>query len=190
MVPDLVPARMVNEFAYCPRLFHLEWVQARWAENDDTAEGRFAHRAVDHPSGRVPLPEDDGEVRRARSVSLSSERLGLTAVVDVLEGVGDAVRPVDTKKGSVPDVPEGAYEPERVQVCVQGLLLREAQYSGTRSLTGGCWMSRRGYSPRMSLARCRRTLRSPPAEESWTATAISSPTTSAIQNACGTSGRP
>lgn len=23
-VPDLVPARMVNEFCSCPRLFHLE----------------------------------------------------------------------------------------------------------------------------------------------------------------------
>lgn len=27
VVPDLLPARMLNEYAYCPRLFHLEWVQ-------------------------------------------------------------------------------------------------------------------------------------------------------------------
>ncbi len=26
-LPDLVPARMLNEFAYCPRLAYLEWVQ-------------------------------------------------------------------------------------------------------------------------------------------------------------------
>ena len=26
---ELVPARMLNEFAYCPRLCYLEWVQAR-----------------------------------------------------------------------------------------------------------------------------------------------------------------
>ena len=26
-LPDLVPARMVNEFVYCPRLAWLEWVQ-------------------------------------------------------------------------------------------------------------------------------------------------------------------
>ena len=25
-VPELVPARMLNEYAYCPRLFFLEWV--------------------------------------------------------------------------------------------------------------------------------------------------------------------
>ena len=43
-VPDLVPARMLNEFTYCPRLFFLEWVQARWAGNDDTADGQYVHR--------------------------------------------------------------------------------------------------------------------------------------------------
>ena len=25
-LPDLIPARMLNEFAYCPRLAYLEWV--------------------------------------------------------------------------------------------------------------------------------------------------------------------
>lgn len=91
-VPELVPARMVNEFAYCPRLFHLEWVQSRWAGNDDTDEGRYAHRAVDTAAGRAPLPAD-GDLHRARSVSLSSERLGLTAVIDVVEGDNGTVRP-------------------------------------------------------------------------------------------------
>jgi len=43
-VPDLVPARMVNEFTYCPRLFFLEWVQARFADNADTVDGRYQHR--------------------------------------------------------------------------------------------------------------------------------------------------
>lgn len=126
-VPELVPARMVNEFTYCPRLFFLEWVQARFVDNDDTVEGRYHHRAVDKERGAAPLPED-GEVREARSLLLSSERLGLVARVDVLQGVGGAVSPVDTKRGHPPDIPEGAWEPERVQVCVQGLLLRDAGY--------------------------------------------------------------
>jgi hypothetical protein len=30
-VPELVPARMLNEYAYCPRLFFLEWVDQLWA---------------------------------------------------------------------------------------------------------------------------------------------------------------
>jgi CRISPR-associated protein Cas1 len=35
-VPSQVPVRMVNEFEYCPRLFYLEWVQARFEDNPDT----------------------------------------------------------------------------------------------------------------------------------------------------------
>ena len=34
----LVPARMVNEFVYCPRLAYLMWGQAEWAETGDTGE--------------------------------------------------------------------------------------------------------------------------------------------------------
>lgn len=128
-VPDLVPARMVNEYAYCPRLFHIEWVQARFADNVETVEGSHHHRAVDVERGRAPLPDEDGEVTEARPLLLSSDRLGLVARVDVVEGgVDGAVRPVDTKRGHPPDVPEGAWEPERVQVCAQGLLLREHGY--------------------------------------------------------------
>lgn len=125
-VPDLVPARMVNEFAYCPRLFHLEWVQRLFEHNADTAEGRWRHRAVDVTSGRMPLP-DDGDVRRATSVELGSERLGLIAVIDIVEGDEGVVRPVDVKKGR-PPAHAPAWEPEQVQLCVQGLLLREHGY--------------------------------------------------------------
>jgi CRISPR-associated protein Cas1 len=126
-VPDLVPARMVNEFTYCPRLFHLEWVQVQWAESADTAEGSHEHRAVDRPGGLAPLP-DEGDIRAARSLQLSSTALGLVAKVDLLEGDGELVRPVDTKRGHPPDNAERSWEPERVQLCVQALLLREAGY--------------------------------------------------------------
>ena len=47
VVPPLLPARMLNEYTYCPRLFHLEWVAQQWADNDDTEEGRFHHRRAD-----------------------------------------------------------------------------------------------------------------------------------------------
>ena len=75
-VPALVPARMLNEYAYCPRLFFLEWVDQLWAASADTAEGDRRHRRVDSGGGAVPLPSD-GEVKTARSVELSSERLGI-----------------------------------------------------------------------------------------------------------------
>src|SRR3546814_10779796 len=131
-VPELVPARMVNEFSYCKRLFFLEWVHAQFADNTDTVEGRWHHRAVDEPGGAVPLP-GEGDVRVARSVMLSSSALGLVAKIDLLEGAPDGtVVPVDTKRGSPPDLPERAWEPERVRICVQGLLLREHGYQCDR----------------------------------------------------------
>jgi CRISPR-associated protein Cas1 len=127
---EQLPARMINEFAYCPRLFYLEHVQGEWAHNADTLDGRFVHRRVDEERGRVPEPEKVVEMPRlhARSVLLGSDELGVTARVDVIEADDERVIPVDYKRGAPPDVVEGAYEPERVQVCLQGLLLREHGY--------------------------------------------------------------
>ena len=72
---DLVPARMLNEYAYCPRLCYLEWVQGEFADSADTVDGRFQHRRVDRPSGNLPLlnadydasPSDEEKIH-ARSV--------------------------------------------------------------------------------------------------------------------------
>ena len=127
----LLPARMVNEYQYCPRLAYLEWVQGEWAESADTVEGRRAHRRTDKPGGELPPPEEvDGETRiHARSITLSSNRLGLIAKLDLIEGEGGAVVPVDYKRGKRPHVPKGAYEPERVQLCVQGMILQEHGYA-------------------------------------------------------------
>ncbi|HEX7060484.1 MAG TPA: CRISPR-associated endonuclease Cas1 [Woeseiaceae bacterium] len=126
----LMGVRMVNEYEYCPRLAYLEWVQGEWAESADTVEGRHVHRRVDRPSGELPDPGaiGDGEKIHARSVSLSSMRLGLTAKIDLVEAEGNTVTPVDYKRGKRPHVPKGAYDPERVQVCAQGLLLEEHGY--------------------------------------------------------------
>jgi CRISPR-associated endonuclease Cas1/CRISPR-associated protein Cas4 len=126
----LLPARMVNEYEYCPRLAYIEWVQGEWAESSDTVEGRHAHRRVDRPSGALPAPEgaEDRERIHARSITLSSNRLGLIAKIDLVEGEGTEVTPVDYKKGKRPHIARGAYDPERVQLCIQGMLLEEHGY--------------------------------------------------------------
>jgi CRISPR-associated endonuclease Cas1/CRISPR-associated protein Cas4 len=132
----LLPVRMVNEYEYCPRLAYLEWVQGEWADSADTVEGRHTHRRVDQRSGNLPEPdaEQTGEKVHARSVALSSVRLGLTAKIDLVEADGNAVTPVDYKRGKRPHVPKGAYDPERVQVCAQGLLLEEHGYRCTEGV--------------------------------------------------------
>jgi CRISPR-associated protein Cas1 len=128
----LLPARMVNEYEYCPRLAYLEWVQGEWADSADTVEGTRAHRRVNVPGGSLPdaesLDPDDDVVLHARSVTLSSNRLGLIAKIDLVEVDGKTVTPVEYKRGKRPHVPKGAYDPERVQLCVQGLILEEHGY--------------------------------------------------------------
>jgi CRISPR-associated protein Cas1 len=122
---------MLNEFTYCPRLGYLEWAQGEFADSADTVDGRFQHRVVDKARQRPRAPDDDdGEsvTIHERSVQLGSERLGLTAKIDLVEGEGQRVTPVDYKRGKRPHVPRGAYEPELVQLCAQGLLLREHGY--------------------------------------------------------------
>lgn len=101
-----MPARMVNEFQYCPRLAYLEWVQGEWAESADTVEGRGVHRRIDRGSGALPEPQEIGDDERihARSVTLSSERLGLIARLDLIEIEDGAVVPVDYKRGRRPHV--------------------------------------------------------------------------------------
>lgn len=124
-VPELLPVRMLNEMAYCPRLFFLEWVESRFVDNDDTIEGRYHHRRVD----RERRSSGDGQPEVQTSFMLSSERLGIIGRVDLVEFDGSTAVPVDFKRGDVPDVPDGAYEPERVQVCAQALLLRERGFT-------------------------------------------------------------
>ncbi|APZ44300.1 CRISPR-associated endonuclease Cas4/Cas1 [Acidihalobacter ferrooxydans] len=126
----LMPARMVNEYQYCPRLAYLEWVQGEWADSVDTVDGRFKHRRVDRPGGKLPPADalDEGDRIHARSITLSSNRLGLIAKMDLIEGDAAAVTPVDYKRGKRPHIAQGAYDPERVQVCVQGLILEEHGY--------------------------------------------------------------
>jgi len=127
----LLPARMINEYVYCPRLAYLEWVQGEWADSRDTVEGRARHRRVDKPSGELPPPEEAEHEERihARSVTVSSNRLGLIAKMDLIEGEQGRVTPVDYKRGKRPHVPRGAYDPERVQLCIQGLILEDEGYT-------------------------------------------------------------
>lgn len=125
----LVPARMVNEWVYCPRLAYLEWVEGEWAESGDTAEGRRAHARVDEGGGRLPAPDELGEdMARTQAVTLASERLGVIAKMDVVEVDGGIAMPVDFKKGKRPHVAAGAYEPERVQICTQAMILEDNGY--------------------------------------------------------------
>jgi CRISPR-associated endonuclease Cas1/CRISPR-associated protein Cas4 len=64
----------------------------------------------------------------SRSMTLSSTALGVIAKLDIAEADGGVVTPVDYKRGRRPHVAQGVYEPERIQICLQALLLEEHGY--------------------------------------------------------------
>ena len=127
-----IPARMVNEYVYCPRLalprVGTERVgrQRRDRAGADTSTGESDKRR-----GPLPTPEHiDDEIKlHARSVTLESERLRVVAKLDLIESEDGFVVPVDYKRGNRPHVAKGAYDPERVQLCAQGLILEDHGYS-------------------------------------------------------------
>ncbi|WP_437600220.1 CRISPR-associated endonuclease Cas1 [Sorangium sp. So ce590] len=110
------------------------------------AHGSVGEQATPAPAAATPAPvqqrrapgrradrDEEGDEPapyEARSVWLSSERLGITAKIDVVEGdASGRLLPIEYKRGRAPDVPGGAYLPERAQLCAHVLLLREHGYS-------------------------------------------------------------
>ena len=125
-----LPARMLNEFSYCPRLFYLEHVEGLFAHNSYTREGEARHKRVDKKSDALPSADDttEKETLHARSVTLHSDHYGVVAKLDLVEAKGSLATPVDYKRGSpkkMEDGSLGAWDPERIQLCVQALVLRE-----------------------------------------------------------------
>jgi len=128
-----LPARMLNEFSYCPRLFYLEYVEGLFAHNRYTIEGAARHKRVDKKTDPLPAGDDVLAEKNihARSVTLHSDHYGVIAKLDLIEAKGNVAIPVDYKRGSPKQMEDGslgAWDPERVQVCVQALVLRENGY--------------------------------------------------------------
>jgi len=131
-LPDYLPARMVNEFVYCPRLFFYEWVEGVFRESTDTIEGSVQHKRVDREGSSLPAPRDVEESDRihSRSITLSSERLRVIAKMDLIEVQDGQVTPVDYKHGRPKDSEHGLdlWPADRVQLALQGLILGEHGY--------------------------------------------------------------
>lgn len=203
-IEDYLPARMINEWVYCPRLFYLMHVEGQFAPSVDTEQGLQRHARVDQRTDALPTvstriaSHDDQQVEQtaptaklaqralfadtelpvsasigdpdslsepdaakellvnrlvepseisafrneepksdppakihARSVTLGNDALRVVAKLDLIEGTGTLVTPVEYKRGSPKRRKDGtltAWDPERVQLCLQALLLRENGY--------------------------------------------------------------
>jgi len=133
-LPDYLPARMLNEYVYCPRLFYYEWVESVFAHNRETVEGAIRHAKVDTGKGELTPAGDLSaeETIHSRSVTLSSEAHRLIAKLDVIEAEDGRVTPVDYKRGTPREDRDtgelGAWDADRAQICVQALVLRDNGY--------------------------------------------------------------
>lgn len=172
---SIIPARMLNEFIYCPRLFYYEFVESVFVESADTLRGQALHRRVDSGKGNLPpagkrKPADESprtadgmvpaeapsprnaqpaadEIIHSRSVQMGSDRLGVTAKMDLIEArmgcspgrageTGDLfaageVCPVDYKAGA-PKAGEAGnelWDADRMQLGAQALILRDNGYT-------------------------------------------------------------
>ena len=112
--PQQIPARMLNEFVYCQRLFYYEFVEGVFVESVDTLRGEAIHKRVDSGNGALPKAKRKTEADKAkaeagktanaeststetetktaeaetihsRSVQMGSERLGVVAKMDLVE---------------------------------------------------------------------------------------------------------
>ncbi len=134
-VPAYLPARMLNEFVYCPRLFYYMWVENVFAHNRETTEGALRHAKIDgREDGLAPAAElTEEDTLHSRSVTLSSDTHGLIAKMDLIEVADNTVTPVDYKRGAPPKNKDtGALETwdtDRVQLGVQALVLRDNGYT-------------------------------------------------------------
>lgn len=130
----LMPVRRLHNFAYCPRLFYYQWVENIFISNADTVEGAQTHAGTD----RASQGKDERDLRDlpegacVRSLSLTSEALGMTGKIDLIEGVPDGLELLDYKKGSAGRNIHGEREAkhaDRIQVAAYAMMLAE---SGTQ----------------------------------------------------------
>jgi CRISPR-associated protein Cas1 len=114
LATEVIPARMLNELVYCPRLFYYEFVEGVFVESADTLRGGAIHQRVDSGTGALPkakrkpeagkpkaeegktadaasmskvseAQEAEPETIHSRSVQMGSDRLGVVAKMDLVE---------------------------------------------------------------------------------------------------------
>jgi CRISPR-associated protein Cas1 len=128
----LIPVRALNQLTYCPRLYYLQYVDCVMPTNEHVESGLFDHRRVDEPE-LANRTRKEGDANRSRGVHLSSESLGISGILDVIEERDGQSYPVETKHGSAPRDDDGratVWDNDAVQLCGQALLMEEA--FGTR----------------------------------------------------------
>lgn len=113
----LISLSALQHYAFCPRQCALIHNEQSWADNWLTAQGQLLHQRVDRGE-----PESRKGIRYERGILVTSETLGLTGKLDLVEidlqtGI---MKPVEYKRGK-PKTDNW----DKIQLCAQALCLEE-----------------------------------------------------------------
>ncbi|MCC7146343.1 MAG: CRISPR-associated protein Cas4 [Phycisphaeraceae bacterium] len=119
---NLLPISALQHLLFCERQCALIHVERLWAENRLTIEGRQLHKKAHDPGKH--LSSSRSGVRIARGLELTSHRLGLFGVSDVVEfpagETGQPPLPIEYKRGQ-----PKKNDADKVQLCAQAMCLEE-----------------------------------------------------------------
>ncbi|MBL8871843.1 MAG: CRISPR-associated endonuclease Cas1, partial [Planctomycetaceae bacterium] len=119
---NYLPARMINEFVYCPRLFYLMHVEGQFEHNAHTTEGVAVHSRVDAKTDPLPVKRKGNKSASPKSSQTPADPYPLfalaesddeTPISEVLSsenaraqnGVSDETLPESTLEGESDDTP-------------------------------------------------------------------------------------
>lgn len=119
----------LQHFAFCRRQWVLIHIEAQWAENDRTVDGRLMHERVHDQTFR----ESRGDLLTVRGLPVHSAELGISGQCDAVEFRRDpdgvALRgregrwlpyPVEYKRGKPKE-----HSEDELQLCTQAMCLEE-----------------------------------------------------------------
>jgi CRISPR-associated exonuclease Cas4 len=115
------PLSALNDLLFCPRRCALHRIEGVWVENAHTVAGSYEHRRV-----HTPRDADESPWRTSRGLWLTSHRLRLVGVADLVEfrrcepGAPEVPYPVEYKRGR-----RRKWDNDEVQLCAQALCLEE-----------------------------------------------------------------
>ncbi len=127
---DLLMLSGIQHFFFCERQWALIHIEKQWQENVRTIEGKHIHERADDPF----IVETRGDIVISRSVPLSSYKLGLYGIADVIEFVktnskGISLKAKDGQWTPIPvEYKRGKPKTDKrdeVQLCAQAICLEE-----------------------------------------------------------------
>ena len=129
---DYLQIAEIQHYQFCPRQWGLIYLEHQWAENVLTVEGTILHQKAHDPQ----IKEKRGKRIVVRSMRVSSPRLGVTGMCDVVEFIRDEtgisipkyqgkyrVLPVEYKRGRPKEGNEDIFQLTLEAMCLEDMLI-------------------------------------------------------------------